>query len=106
MGMRPPQDDEEEPDSLAFGIAALDERLNRAELTFPAETDEIVHALGDPEIPYDPSGHSVALSEALEQVGKNRFDAEDELLDTLHPVFEERRRSSSNGLLGRLRSLF
>lgn len=106
MGMRPPQDDDEEPDSLAFGIAALDERLDRAELAFPADAEEIVSALDDPDIPYDPAGHSVALSTALDQIGQDRFDAEDELLDTLHPVFEERRRSAPTGLLDRLRSLF
>lgn len=106
MGMRPPQDDDEEPDSLAFGIAALDERLDRAELTFPADGNEVVQALSDPKIPYDPSGHSVAVSEALEHTGKNQFDSERELLDALHPVFEERRRSASTGLLDRLRSLF
>jgi hypothetical protein len=106
MGVRPPQDDAEEPDSLAFGIAALDERLDRAEVTYPTDAEEVVRELGDPDIAYDPSGHSMALSEALEQIGKNRFDAEDELLDALHPVFEQRRRSGPSGLLDRLRSLF
>jgi hypothetical protein len=106
MGMRPSQDDDEEPDSLTFGIAALDGRLDRAELAFPADGDEVVDALGNPEISYDPSGNSIALSEALEHTGKSHFDTEDELLDALHPVFEERRRSASTGLLDRLRSMF
>lgn len=106
MGVRPPQDDADEPDSLAFGIAALTERLDRAEVSYPASSEELVGALGDPEIPCDPAGKGLALSAALERTEKNRFDSEDELLDTLHPVFEEYRRSSSSGLLGRLRSLF
>ena len=106
MGVRPPQDDEEEPESLAFGIAALTERLDRAEVSYPADSDEIVHALGDPEIPYDPSGHSIAVSSALDETGRERFDSEDDLLDALHPVFEQHRRSAPDGLLERLRSLF
>ncbi|WP_049903059.1 DUF5789 family protein [Halococcus agarilyticus] len=106
MAARPPQDDAEEPDTLAFGIAALDDRLDRADLTFPADADETVRALGDPDVPYDPSGRSMALSAALERVERERFDSEDELLDALHPVFEERRQSGPTGLLDRLRSLF
>jgi|AntDeeMetageno50_2_1112565.scaffolds.fasta_scaffold01292_6 hypothetical protein len=106
MAARPPQDDAEEPDSLAFGIAALNDHLDRADLGFPAENDEIVRALGDPDVPCDPSGRSMALSVALDGVNRERFDSEDALLDALHPVFEERRQSSPTGLLDRLRSLF
>ena len=106
MAARPPQDDPEEPDSLTFGIAALDGRLDGSNVAFPADSNEIVDALDDPEIPYDPSGQSMALSEALDNTGQQEFETEDDLLDALHPVFEERRRSASTGLLGRLRALF
>ena len=106
MGARPPQDDVVEPESLTFGIAALDGHLDRANLEFPAERGDVVRALGDPEIPCDPSGNAMVLSDALAQVGVERFDSADELLDVLHPVFEERRRSAPTGLLARLRSLF
>ncbi|HET7323358.1 MAG TPA: hypothetical protein VFJ06_03415 [Halococcus sp.] len=104
--MRPPQDDAAEPDSLTFGIAALDGHLDRADLTYPADTEAVVQALDNPEIPYEPSGRSIALSEALEDTEKDHFGDEDELLDALHPVFEQRRQSASTGLLNRLRSLF
>jgi hypothetical protein len=107
MGVRPPQDDDaDEPESLAFGIAALAERLDRADVSYPVDSTELVRTLDDPAIPCDPGGKQLALSTALERVGKDRFDSEDELLDALHPVFEEYRRSTSGGLLGRLRSLF
>ncbi|PSQ49466.1 hypothetical protein BRD12_05495 [Halobacteriales archaeon SW_12_67_38] len=106
MAARPPQDDAEEPDSITFGIAALDAPLDRADLAFPADGSEVVRALGDPDVPYDPSGRSMALSAALDEVNRERFDSEDELLDVLHPVFEERRQSGPTGLLERLRSLF
>lgn len=106
MAARPPQDDAEEPDSITFGIAALDGRFDSSDLTFPADQNTIVDALGDPEIPYDPSGQSIALSDALDHTRQEEFDTEDDLLDALHPVFEERRRSASTGLLGRLRALF
>jgi hypothetical protein len=107
MGARPPQDDDaDEPESLAFGIAALAERLDRADVSYPVGSTELVRALDDPDIPCDPAGNGLALSTALERTGEERFDSEDELLDALHPVFEEYRRSASTGLLGRLRSLF
>ena len=106
MGVRPPRDDADEPDSLAFGIAALAERLDRADVSYPAGSTELVRTLGDPEIPCDPSGNGLALSTALERADEQRFDSEEELHDALHPVFERHRRSTSTGILGRLRSLF
>ena len=106
MAARPPQDDPEEPEDITFGIAALAGQLDDSALTFPADAETVVETLGDPAIPYDPSGQSIALSEALEHTGKTRFETEDGLLDALHPVFEERRRSASTGLLSRLRALF
>jgi hypothetical protein len=36
---------------------------------------------------------------------KRTFDSESELLDLLHPVFEEYRASASGGILGRIRSI-
>jgi len=104
MAVRPPQQGGDEPDSLQFGIAALTPYLSEADLSFPATSDEIVRALGDPEIPFDANGNSVALSEALEVTGSSRFDTKRELLDALHPVFEEYR-ASSGGIFSQLRAL-
>lgn len=106
MAARPPQDDPAEPDAITFGIAALDGHLDGAGITYPADAATVVEALGDPEIPYDPSGQTVALSTALDEVGPTRFEDENRLLDALHPVFEEHRQSASTGLLARLRALF
>lgn len=106
MGVRPPQDDADEPESLAFGIAALAERLDRADISYPIGSAELVRVLDDPEIPCDPAGNGLALSTALDRADQERFDSADELHDALHPVFERHRRSSSTGILGRLRSLF
>lgn len=105
MAARPPQQDSSSPDSVEFGIAALVGHLDQAELEFPATRDEVVRALGNPEIPYDGSGSAVALSEAMESLPKQTFDSESELLDLLHPVFEEYRVSTSGSLIGRLRSI-
>jgi hypothetical protein len=104
MAVRPPQQDGDEPDSLEFGIAALSPYLSNSDLTFPATTDEIVRALGDPEIPYDANDNTVALSEALAAVGPSEFDSKRELLDALHPVFEEYR-ASGGGIFSQLRAL-
>ncbi|WP_049985762.1 DUF5789 family protein [Halobellus rufus] len=104
MAVRPPQQDGDEPDSLEFGIAALTPYLSDAELSFPATSDEIVRALGDPEIPVDANGNAVRLSEALEATATSRFDSKRELLDALHPVLEEYR-ASNGGIFSQLRAL-
>lgn len=105
MAARPPQQDTSSPDSVEFGIAALVGYLDQAAVEYPATRDEIVGALGDPEVPYDASGNTVALSEAMDELPKRTFDSKSELLDLLHPVFEEYRVSTSGSLLGRLRSI-
>ncbi|WP_435066819.1 hypothetical protein [Haloplanus sp. C73] len=105
MAARPPQQNSSSPDSVEFGIAALVGHLDRADIEYPATSDEIVRELGDPAIPYNGAGNTVALSEALEQLPKRTFDSKSDLLDTLHPVFEEYRASASGGILGRLRGI-
>lgn len=103
MAVRPPQNDTDEPDSLEFGIAALDGRLESR--LFPATSEELVRELGDPEVPYDAADHTLALSAALDRVDADRFETKNELLRALHPVFERERERGSGGVLGRLRSL-
>lgn len=105
MAARPPQTDlDDEPDAVAFGIAALDERLDRADLTYPVEADELERAIGDETVPYNASGATITVGDALDAVSKRRFDSERELLNALHPVFEEKRAAAASGLLGRIRS--
>jgi len=45
-----------EPDAIEFGIAVLDEQIGKADVSFPATAEEVRHALGDREIPYDGKG--------------------------------------------------
>jgi len=105
MAARPPQQDTSSSDAVEFGIAALVGYLDRADIDYPASREEIVRALGDPEIPYDGSGNTVALSEAMDALPKRTFDTQSELLDLLHPVFEEYRVSTSGSLIGRIRAI-
>jgi hypothetical protein len=106
MGVRPPQQgDDEEPETIAFGIAALDEYLERSDVTFPATETDLTAELGDPEIPYDAKGHGMALSQALESTHTNRFETRQDLMNALHPVFEAKRERTNNSLVGRLRLL-
>lgn len=107
MAARPPVDDDgdEVPESLAFGISALDARLSNAELAFPATDDELVRALDDPNIPYNTAGQTLSLSAALDRVDERRFESQSELQNVLHPVFEAERRQAGIGLVGRVRSL-
>ncbi|RXK49092.1 DUF5789 family protein [Halorientalis pallida] len=105
MGVRPPQQDDDEPDAIEFGIAALDARLSEAGVAFPADKDSIVAALGDRKIPYNATGNKVTIAEAIDRSGKEYFETEQELLNALHPVFEEMRESASSSVLMQLRAL-
>ncbi|WP_276258184.1 hypothetical protein [Haloglomus litoreum] len=106
MGVRPPQNgDDDEPDTITFGIAALDAHLENADVQFPTDQESLLIELGDPDIPYDASGSTVALSTAMERIHLQQFDSEQELLNTLHPVFESYRERAGNSIIGQLRAL-
>jgi hypothetical protein len=105
MGVRPPQQDDDEPDAIEFGIAALDARLSDAEMSFPADEDAVVDALGDSMIPYNAAGNTIAIRKAIDRSGKKYFESEQELLNALHPVFEDLRESASNSILMQLKAL-
>lgn len=105
MGVRAPQgDDDEEPETIAFGIAAVDGRLGDADLAFPAEAADVIEAIGGAEVPYDAKGRSMALAEAIEECDRQSFATRQELLNALHPVFEQRRGEPA-GVVDRMRSL-
>lgn len=106
MGVRPPSNDvDAEPDVIEFGIAALDARLEERDVSYPISAEEFEEQYGHLDVPYDASGHSTTVSEALVDVSVQRFDSQQELLNTLHPVFERKRQATSRSLLAQLRSL-
>ncbi len=105
MGVRPSQSDSGGPDPIEFGIPVLADRLDGTEISYPVSDRDLVKGLGDPSIPIDAKGNSVRLSTALEDVPQTEFESERQLLDALHPVFEERRASTTTGLLGSIRTL-
>ncbi|MFB6109278.1 MAG: hypothetical protein ABEJ60_00180 [Halodesulfurarchaeum sp.] len=104
MAVPPPQGDQDGTEAIAFGIAAVDGRLDETEISFPATTEELEDALGDPALPYDPRGNTIALSTALEEAGQRTFDSRQDLLNALHPVFEAKR-SGGDGFGDWLRSI-
>ncbi len=103
MARAPPADDSE-PDIIEFGIPVLDDRLEEAEVEFPAERAELRAEVGDLAVPYDAGGSTLQLATALDRLDADRFETRNELLDALHPVFEEHRRRSATGVVARLRS--
>lgn len=106
MGVRPPPQREDDGHGIiAFGIAALDEHLERADVVFPMASDDLLETLGDPSIPYDASGSEIRLSEALDATPQSRFETRQEFMNALHPVFETHRERANNSLLGKLRSI-
>jgi len=106
MGVQPPSNEvDEEPDVIEFGIAALDARLEDLEVSFPADADRLRREYGSLTVPVDAAGTEITLADALEATDREEFDSEQDLLNTLHPVFERRREKSSRSLIARLRAL-
>lgn len=105
MGVRPPANDDDEPDVIEFGIAALDAELREFDLEYPTDARTIAKRAGHVEVPYDAAGHSMTLREALGEIDRREFEHEQELLNELHPVFEAKREATGTSLLAQLRSL-
>lgn len=97
MAAVPPPSDDEEPDSIAFGIPALDDRLRDADLAFPTDAETLVRELGDPSIPYDPTDRTIQLSTVVERTGRERFESRRDFLNAVHPVLEAERNSGGVG---------
>ena len=105
MAARPPSNDtDDEPEIVEFGIAALDARVKEWELSFPVTATDLAETHGDLTVAVDPAGHEMTLRTALVQCDRESFDTRQELLNALHPVFEDKR-ESGGGILGRLRAL-
>jgi len=106
MAARPPaNDDDEEPAVVEFGIAAVEGALDDAALDYPADARTVVDATGDPDVPVNTTGRTLALSTAIERTGRERFDSRRDLLNALHPIFEDARTSGAGGVVGYVRSL-
>jgi len=106
MGVRPPSNDvDDEPDVVEFGIAALDARLADADVAYPVSKTDLEDRFGDATVPYDAAGHEMSVSEALAGTNDRTFDSKAELLNALHPVFEQKRQSARTGLLAQLRAM-
>lgn len=103
MAVRPPGDGSD-PDHIEFGIAALAARLEETDVEYPATAEEICSAVDNTAVPYDGSGNTLELGEALAEVGTERFETESQLLEEVHPVFERRRRAGG-GVVARIRQL-
>ena len=105
MGVRPPSGDDEEPAVVEFGIAAVDAQLRSSTLSFPATRSEVSEALGEERVPYDASGNDVALETVLADLDDERFESRQELLNALHPHFEDYRERHGGGIVAAVRSV-
>ena len=105
MGVRPPSSNTDDgPEVIEFGIAEVAAELDGAEVSFPATGEEVVRSLSNPRIDYNAKGHAVSLSEAVGDTSRNRFESQQDFLNTLHPVFERYRTSRTPGVIERVRS--
>jgi hypothetical protein len=105
MAARPPQNDTSEPDAIEFGIAALSDHVDDADIDYPADAHTIAQALNHVDVPIDAAGNTVSIDEALEAASVDHFESRRALLEALHPVFEEYRAAASKSIFARLRSL-
>ena len=103
MAARPPSNDlDDEPETVEFGIVALEARVEERGVSFPVSASELKAAHGDISLAVDASGREMRLDEALDACEKTDFETQQELLNAMYPVFEEER---SSGIVGRLRAL-
>ncbi|WP_247002201.1 hypothetical protein [Halosolutus gelatinilyticus] len=106
MGVRPPSsEDNDDPESVEFGIAAVDAELRDADLSFPATRTDVEAELGHERIPYDVHGNDVSLGEILAEVDAEEFGSRQELLNALHDPFEAYRKRHSGSVVQQVRSL-
>ncbi|GAB3028977.1 DUF5789 family protein [Natronobiforma cellulositropha] len=106
MGVRPPTNGgDDDAGGIEFGIAALEPHLETADLSFPATRADVAAALGETAVAYDVHGNTVEVGEILEQVDQAEFSSEIDLLNALHPAFEEYRKRHGRGVIGQVRSL-
>ena len=106
MGVQPPSDDiDDGPEVVEFGIAALAAELEERDVSYPTDTATLREAYGQVSVPVDAAGTEITLESALEEAGQHRFESQRDLLNTLHPIFEDRRARASRSLLAQLRSL-
>lgn len=106
MSVRPPQNGiDEGPDTVAFGIAALDSSLENEDVSFPTDVETLRTSLGHREIPFNAAGNTVTFATALDHAQQQQFETKRELLNELHPVFEKYRVEGGNDLLAQIRSL-
>jgi hypothetical protein len=106
MGVRPPSNNvDDEPDTIEFGIAELDARIEERNISFPVTVADLAAEHGELSVDVDAAGHEMMLHTALEECSTDSFDSRQELLNALHPVFEQRRQEISNSVFGRLRTL-
>lgn len=106
MGVQPPSNDVEEgPDVVEFGIAALAARVDDLGLEYPVEAEALVDRYGEVRVPVDAAGTEISVAEAVRAAGRGEFDSEQDLLNALHPVFEEKREATSRSILAQLRAL-
>jgi hypothetical protein len=105
MGARPPATDDAEPDVIEFGIAALDAALEDREISYPVDAETLAVEHGNIEVPYDARGNTMDLKTALAACDESEFGHERELLNALHPVFEDRREQAGSSVVMQLRDL-
>lgn len=107
MKAPPPQNNDIDDDleTVAFGIAALDSYLSDADVSFPIDKQTLREALGYVDVPYNATGNTIQLDTALNHTPSQRFENKQELLNELHPVFEKHRQEGGNPLLDRIRSV-
>jgi hypothetical protein len=74
-------------------------------VSFPTDAETLRSEHGDLTVPVNAAGTEISLGEALQETPQQQFDSKRDLLNTLHPVLENKRESSSRSLLAQLRAL-
>lgn len=91
---------------MTHGPDAVRALVEESDLSYPVSLRRLEREYALENVELDAAGNSVMLVELLGEVDNDTFENEQDLVETLEPLFEEHRRERNGGLVARLKRLF
>lgn len=88
------------------GPPAVAEIIDEQGWSYPVSVRRLEQECALKNVQIDERGNSIMLGELLQEVGADRFESEDDLYETLEPVFEAERERRHVGFFGKVKQLF
>ena len=91
---------------MTFGPDAVRYLIEESDLSYPVSVRRLEREYALENVELDAAGNSVMLAEILGEVEDDAFESEQDLVETLEPLFEEQSRKRNDGLVASLKRLF